>query len=58
MKAKKEYDKEADCVICTESLLGKYVFEFGCDETHVFHRHCILSNIMEYQRYKCPSLMN
>ncbi|AYV78333.1 MAG: hypothetical protein Edafosvirus10_8 [Edafosvirus sp.] len=41
-----------DCQICLECLKDTYVLILPCD--HVFHKNCILKNIVEYKRYKCP----
>ncbi len=49
-----------DCVICSDPLHDTYAFEFPCDSSHVFHRQCVILNILgmidTYNRplHQCP----
>jgi hypothetical protein len=51
-----KYDKSGDCDICWEKLKGQYVLSLKCN--HVFHRNCLLQNIIKYKREDCPSCEN
>lgn len=42
-----------DCEICSEDLEDAYILKLPCG--HIYHRNCILTNIGEYKRLKCPS---
>jgi hypothetical protein len=47
-----KYDGDENCGICWEELKDKYAIVLHC--THVFHRNCLLQNVLKYKRTNCP----
>ena len=41
-----KYMEKKTCDICTDSLENTYAFEFPCNNNHVFHRQCVILNIL------------
>lgn len=41
------------CDICWNDLKDSYVLQTECD--HVYHKECILKNIIEWNRQQCPT---
>ena len=44
--------KNKDCAICLESLVDRHSLTTNCG--HSFCRNCILTNMIKYERVKCP----
>lgn len=49
-----KYNKNDVCGICFCEALDQYVLEFPCSNKHIFHRNCLLMNIINYKRFNCP----
>ena len=54
-KVYSKYDKDGQCQICLDDLLNQYVFEYPCNKNHAFHRNCLLTNMLNYKKFSCPS---
>jgi hypothetical protein len=39
-------EDEILCSICLEPLKNTYVLQYPCDTSHIFHRNCIISHIL------------
>ena len=42
-----------ECQICLDEIVGTYTLTTNCQ--HSFHRNCILKNVLDYKRDKCPT---
>ena len=51
-KSHHSYDKDEPCDICWDPLKNKYTIVMSCN--HKFHRHCILANMLKFNKPKCP----
>lgn len=51
-KQYEKYVKDTRCNICLDTMKDTYVLETGCG--HPFHRKCLMQNISNFNRIKCP----
>lgn len=55
LTAYSSFFKDINCDICFDSLLGQYALQYPCDFNHIYHRNCLLTNVLIYGRKSCPS---
>ena len=51
MKVYEKYAEDEPCQICWNSVGGEYTFKLVCG--HLYHRNCMLNNIINYNRGGC-----
>ena len=51
MNVYEKYANDEPCCICWESLKNKYTYELKCQ--HAYHRNCMLTNLITYNRGGC-----
>ena len=44
---------ESNCSICRQPLRGEYVFQGSCASAHIYHRNCILDQILIKKKFTC-----
>lgn len=49
---------EINCTICSKPLRGEYVLQGSCPETHIYHRNCILNQILVKKKFMCDACPN
>ena len=54
VKAHSRWHREENCAFCYDTLKDQYVFQYPCDPDHVYHRNCLLMNVIVYKRLHCP----